>query len=211
METTVLNRLSSQAVPEEIQGKLDLFFNELKEIGISYIGHGVICDQGNHTGYFSNKKWGELYIQRQYFFSEPILKKYTANETDVISWNTAPPYPQIGRRLPPLRNQRRPGSGNGARRRRLQVSHHRPDPRRTRLSQHDSAHAGQTGSPLAEQDSRRRRAHCHVRGGATRRRRCRGRLLRNHFPRGTTRHRGGSQEGYAGRQVAPDHRLAVSR
>jgi len=36
------------------------------------------------------------------------------------------------------------------RRRRLQLSRHRPDPRRTRLSQHDSAGAGQSGSPPAK-------------------------------------------------------------
>ena len=82
----MLKRLSSQAIPNEIQDKLDLFFEELKEVGVAYIGHGVVSDQGNHTGYFSDKKWGELYVQNQYFFDEPILNNYEKNEIDLISW-----------------------------------------------------------------------------------------------------------------------------
>jgi len=85
----MINRLSSQPVPKEIQNKLDLFFQELKEIGVSYIGHGVVSDEGNHSGYFSKKQWGEHYIQRQYFFAEPILKQYKdKKEIDLISWTT---------------------------------------------------------------------------------------------------------------------------
>ena len=62
---------------------------------------------------------------------------------------------QIRRRLSALRDQRRHGSGNGARRRRLQVPRHRPDPRRARLSQYDAAGARQVGTAPAEQDSLR--------------------------------------------------------
>lgn len=83
----MIKRISSQSIPKEVQDKLDLFFGELKEIGVSYIGHGVVSDEGNHSGYFSNKKWGELYIKQQYFFAEPILKNYkTKKEIDLISW-----------------------------------------------------------------------------------------------------------------------------
>ena len=84
----MFKRLSSQAVPKELQNKLDLFFDELKEIGVSYVGHGVVSAQGNHTGYFSNEKWAELYIQNKYFFIEPILENYKEKEMDLISWRT---------------------------------------------------------------------------------------------------------------------------
>lgn len=82
----MLSRLSSHAVPWEIRVKLDLFFGDLREVGISYIGHGVVCEQGNHTGYFSNEKWGQFYVQNKYFFDEPILDNYTAKKMDLISW-----------------------------------------------------------------------------------------------------------------------------
>jgi len=84
----MLNRLSSQNVPKEIQNKLDWFFGDLKEIGVAYIGHGVVNDQGNHTGYFSNREWGELYIQNQYFFFEPIIQNYTKKDMSLIPWGT---------------------------------------------------------------------------------------------------------------------------
>lgn len=84
----MLNRISSRAVPKEIQSKLDIFFEDLKNTGIAYVGHGVVSDLGNHTGYFSNEKWGEYYIQNKYFFEEPILKNYERDETSLIVWNT---------------------------------------------------------------------------------------------------------------------------
>lgn len=82
----MLPRNSSQGIPFEIQTKLDLFFGDLQNIGVFYIGHGVISEDGNHTGYFSNKKWGELYINNQYFFHEPILGDFKENQIDLISW-----------------------------------------------------------------------------------------------------------------------------
>lgn len=82
----MLPRYSSEGIPSEIQIKLDLFFGDLQKIGVFYIGHGVISKTGNHTGYFSNKKWGEFYINNQYFFHEPILKDFEENKIDLISW-----------------------------------------------------------------------------------------------------------------------------
>lgn len=79
-------RKSSEGLPFEIQAKLDLFFGDLQKIGVFYVGHGVISDIGSHTGYFSNKKWGELYINNRYFFHEPILKGFEDNKVDLISW-----------------------------------------------------------------------------------------------------------------------------
>lgn len=84
----MLARLSSQGLPWELQIKLDEFFEDLKLRGISYIGHGVVSDQGNHTGYFSDKQWGAIYIQRQFFFLEPILENYRKTNIDIIPWNT---------------------------------------------------------------------------------------------------------------------------
>ena len=82
----MVNRNSSQTVPKEIHKKLDEFFEDLKAVGISYIGHGVINDLGNHTGYFSNEKWGQFYIENKYFFTEPILEKYKEGAMDLITW-----------------------------------------------------------------------------------------------------------------------------
>ncbi len=82
----MLPRSSSQGIPSEIQAKLDLFFTDLQNIGVFYIGHGVINDKGKHTGYFSNKEWGAHYIDNQFFFHEPILGNFQENQIDLISW-----------------------------------------------------------------------------------------------------------------------------
>lgn len=71
----MLKRTSSKSVPKEIQEKLDLFFGDLKTNDISYIGHGIINQQGEHTGYFSNEKWGKFYIENQFFFQGTNLRK----------------------------------------------------------------------------------------------------------------------------------------
>jgi len=81
-------RSSSKQISKEIQEKLDIFFADLKTNGVSYIGHGIINHQGDHTGYFSNEKWGEFYIQNQFFFHEPILENYEKKTLDLISWKT---------------------------------------------------------------------------------------------------------------------------
>jgi len=82
----MLERHSSQGVPWEIQIKLDDFFEDLKAGEVSYIGHGVVSDRGDHTGYFSDKNWGAIYIQKQFFFLEPILEHYKKNAMDLICW-----------------------------------------------------------------------------------------------------------------------------
>lgn len=82
----MIKRLSSHIVPKELQNKLDLFFNDLQEVGVAYIGHGIVSDEGNHSGYFSNRSWGESYVQNNYFFLEPILNSYEEKKSDLISW-----------------------------------------------------------------------------------------------------------------------------
>jgi len=84
----MLNRRSSTTVPREVHHKLDEYFENLKAVGISYIGHGVISDTGNHSGYFSNEKWGRFYIENKYFFSEPILEKYEEGNLGLITWGS---------------------------------------------------------------------------------------------------------------------------
>ncbi len=93
----MLKRLSSQGVPWEVQIKLDEFFEDLKQRDISYIGHGVVSDEGKHTGYFSDKKWGEIYIQRQFFFIEPILENYRKTNIGLISWKKLKDTNAVGR------------------------------------------------------------------------------------------------------------------
>ncbi len=85
----MLKRCSSQLVPRDIQFTLDRFFSDLEASGISYVGHGVVSDEGDHTGYFSNDKWGHFYIEKQCFFDEPILDNYHKEETtlNLISWD----------------------------------------------------------------------------------------------------------------------------
>jgi hypothetical protein len=82
----MIKRRSSQSIPLEIQNKLDMFFEDLKAVGVTYIGHGIINDQGDHTGYFSHKSWGQLYILNNYFFTEPILENYKEEKMNLIPW-----------------------------------------------------------------------------------------------------------------------------
>jgi len=84
----MINRQASRTVPKEVHEKLDEFFENLKAVGISYIGHGVINDLGNHSGYFSNEKWGQFYIDNKYFFTEPILDEYKEGKMDLVSWES---------------------------------------------------------------------------------------------------------------------------
>jgi hypothetical protein len=83
----MFNRISSCELPKEIQAKLHIFFEDLKNIGISYLGHGVVNNKGNHTGYFSNNDWGKSYISNRYFFNEPILQNFEQNHANLILWS----------------------------------------------------------------------------------------------------------------------------
>jgi hypothetical protein len=81
-----IHRLSSEVVPEDIQNTLDILFKKLKEVGVSYLGHGVVSDKGDHSGYFSDKAWGKIYMKNQYFFAEPILDRYEEKPLSLIPW-----------------------------------------------------------------------------------------------------------------------------
>lgn len=97
-----IERSSSEIVPRDIQSTLDMFFGDIKTVGVSYLGHGVVSDQGDHTGYFSNKEWGQFYMQNQCFFAEPILKLYEKEPLSVIPWVSVKDCNSIAQ----LRNER---------------------------------------------------------------------------------------------------------
>ena len=63
--------------------------------------------------------------------------------------------------------RRRTGPGDGQGRGWLQVARHRSDPRRARLSQHDSRRAGHAGEAFGRQDSRQCRKICLYRSRRT--------------------------------------------
>jgi len=98
----VINRLSSEIIPRDLQNTLDMFFGDLQPVGVSYLEHGVVSDQGDHTGYFSNKEWGQVYMQNQYFFSEPILQLYEEKSLSLIPWASIEDCNSIAQ----LRNER---------------------------------------------------------------------------------------------------------
>lgn len=79
--------LTSNPVNSSIELKLDGLFEELKEIGVTYLGHGVIDRKGNHTGYFSQKDWGKNYIEKGYFYKEPILNAFDTQKLSTVKWS----------------------------------------------------------------------------------------------------------------------------
>lgn len=81
-----MEKTSSSIVSNDIRFNLDMFFDELKEINIDYVGHGVINNKGEHTGYFSQKTWGSYYLEKGYFYHDPILEVYDQNPVKIINW-----------------------------------------------------------------------------------------------------------------------------
>ena len=60
--------MSSKWYLLDLKRQLDVFFEDLNAVGVSYIGHVLPSDKGDHTGYFSNESWGVHYIKNKYFF-----------------------------------------------------------------------------------------------------------------------------------------------
>jgi hypothetical protein len=81
-------RKLTTSVPLEISSQLDKLTEELGEIGVSYIGHGVVDTQGNHTGYFSNASWKESYLGNSFFHNEPILDVFALRPFEPVCWDT---------------------------------------------------------------------------------------------------------------------------
>ncbi len=71
----------------EITLKLDSFTRELSELGVSYVGHGVVDPDGDHTGYFSHQKWKEIYLESKFFHQEPILDTFLKNPFEAVHWH----------------------------------------------------------------------------------------------------------------------------
>ena len=86
MEKDYQVRTSSHLTSNSITHKLDEISHELREIGINYVGHGVVNHKGEHTGYFSDQKWGNLYIEKGYFFSDPVLQVFDHSPLKIIDW-----------------------------------------------------------------------------------------------------------------------------
>lgn len=81
-------RKHTSSVPVEISSQLDALSQELQEVGVSYVGHGVVDIQGNHTGYFSNSDWKESYLGNSFFHDEPILDVFAIRPFEPVCWDT---------------------------------------------------------------------------------------------------------------------------
>jgi hypothetical protein len=79
-------RNKTSGISGEVTLQLDAFTKELSELGVSYVGHGLVSLQGDHTGYFSNKKWQEVYLESKFFHEEPILDRFLKNPFEVVHW-----------------------------------------------------------------------------------------------------------------------------
>lgn len=79
-------RKKTDPVPLSISNELDILTSEMAEFGISYVGHGVINLNGDHTGYFSNQKWKEIYMEKLFFHQEPILDAFAKDPQQPIHW-----------------------------------------------------------------------------------------------------------------------------
>jgi|LauGreDrversion4_2_1035121.scaffolds.fasta_scaffold325115_1 hypothetical protein len=80
-------RNKTSGISSELALQFDAFTKELGELGVSYVGHGLVSTQGDHTGYFSHKKWGEIYLERKFFHDEPILDRFLKTPFEVVHWN----------------------------------------------------------------------------------------------------------------------------
>lgn len=79
-------RKKTSSVPDSISLRLDVLTKELREIGVSYVGHGVVSLQGDHTGYFSNQEWQNIYLSGRFFHNEPILDAFIKNPLGAVHW-----------------------------------------------------------------------------------------------------------------------------
>lgn len=80
-------RRSTSLVPNNVWEGCDSIARELKGLGVDYVGHGVVCNEGHHTGYFSNFEWGERYFRNGYFFVEPILDVLEQDILNFVHWD----------------------------------------------------------------------------------------------------------------------------
>jgi hypothetical protein len=76
---------STFALPEEYSKQCDRFSEELKDIGVIYVGHGFVNQNYEHSGYFSNRNWQEIYIGNKFFLKEPLLKNFLKKPRPFIS------------------------------------------------------------------------------------------------------------------------------
>ncbi|MGB0935706.1 MAG: hypothetical protein ACPGXY_06560 [Alphaproteobacteria bacterium] len=81
-----MQKVSSSHAPQHAKSYLDELAQELAELGVDYVGHGVISPDGHHTGYFSNDQWGDKYIAEGYFFKEPILDSFDTASINIVDW-----------------------------------------------------------------------------------------------------------------------------
>ena len=79
-------RNKTSGISTELTLQLDAFTKELSELGVSYVGHGLVSLQGDHTGYFSNQQWKEIYLESKFFHDEPILDSFLKNPFEVVHW-----------------------------------------------------------------------------------------------------------------------------
>ncbi len=78
---------ATSGIPDKVSDSLDALTHELKEVGIAYVGHGVVSTHGDHTGYFADRTWRDIYLSKKFFHQCPVLEVFKLNPFRVVHWD----------------------------------------------------------------------------------------------------------------------------
>lgn len=78
------------SLPSDIQEKLLALTNNLREIGITHIGHGLIVGTLKPTAYFSCKEWADRYDDEDLVSRDPIRACALNTNFKLVPWDYIP-------------------------------------------------------------------------------------------------------------------------
>jgi hypothetical protein len=82
-----MNKHIITSLPFDIEEKLDFLTNNIQEMGISHVGHGIIFKNKTPTAYFSSKDWGRRYDADGLVHCDPIRACAIETNYQILPWD----------------------------------------------------------------------------------------------------------------------------
>ena len=78
------------SLPPDIEEKLLMFTNNLRKLGVTHIGHGLIVKSVKPTAFFSCKDWAQKYDDEDLVSRDPVRACALNSNFKIVPWEYIP-------------------------------------------------------------------------------------------------------------------------
>ncbi|MBT4880204.1 MAG: hypothetical protein HOI80_01865 [Alphaproteobacteria bacterium] len=82
-----VKKFDFQLLPTSSNSPFEGAVQKFREMGFSYVSHGIVYPDGKISCYFSDQKWGKIYSEKKLFQNDPSMHFLFNTERVLFPWS----------------------------------------------------------------------------------------------------------------------------